>query len=72
MVHGFIDNQMFADWMKKLKDKYLEYEDINVLLVYWPKCNFFPYGQACVNTRVVGAMVAIQIQNFCKDKGILF
>lgn len=62
IVHGFLDNQALGHWMKDMKDRFLEEGDYNVIIVDWSKGNSLPYGQATVNTRVAGAMVAIQIQ----------
>ena len=44
-----------------MKDAFLTASDVNVIIVDWSKGNKFPYGQAAANTRVVGAMIAIQI-----------
>lgn len=70
IVHGFIDNRMFGEWMSQLKDRFLEYDDLNVIVVDWSKGNGLPYGQASVNTRVTGAMLGIQIETICRTKNV--
>ena len=45
IVHGFIDNQLFGEWMRHMKDEFLMADDYNVVLVDWSHGNFFPYGQ---------------------------
>ncbi|KAI2804432.1 Lipase [Blomia tropicalis] len=68
-THGYIDSVKFGPYMEEMKDEYLEIEDINFIVVDWSRANGPIYGQAVVNTRVVGAMIAIQIQQFIKIKG---
>ncbi|CAG2182438.1 unnamed protein product, partial [Oppiella nova] len=35
IVHGFLDNQLFGDWMRQMKDEFLFAGDYNVFLVDW-------------------------------------
>ncbi len=35
IIHGFIDNQLFGDWMRKMKDEFLIAGDYNVIIVDW-------------------------------------
>lgn len=65
LIHGYINSENEAvqdeeSWMVPLKDAMLRHADLNVILVYWR--NRFPYERSSVNTRVVGPMVAVQIQ----------
>ncbi|KAI7685837.1 Pancreatic triacylglycerol lipase, partial [Sarcoptes scabiei] len=66
IVHGFIDSSSSGHWMRDVKDKYLEIEDTNVIICDWSRANFFPYTVATANTRVVGPMIGIVIQQLCK------
>ena len=63
LVHGFLDNQLFGKWMKDMKDSFLIEEDCNVIIVDWSKGNLPPYTLATANTRVIGALLALFIQN---------
>lgn len=47
IVHGFIDNRSFGDWMDKLKNAFLRRKNLNVIIVEWKNGNFFPYVQVC-------------------------
>lgn len=49
-----------------MKDRWLDYENCNVIIVDWTRGAGGLYHQAIVNARVVGAMVGIQI-NFLVD-----
>lgn len=66
IIHGYInsegENEARDDesWMIPLKDAMLKHADMNVILVFWR--NRFPYERSTINTRVIGPMVAIQIQ----------
>lgn len=61
IVHGFLDMQYFATWMKTLKDELLKNDNYNVIIVDWSGGNQLPYTQAVANTRVVGAEIAFLI-----------
>ncbi|KAJ6221998.1 hypothetical protein RDWZM_000543 [Blomia tropicalis] len=68
-IHGFLDNIKFGNLIDEFKNLYLENEDINMFIVDWSRANSNPYGQAVVNSRVVGPMIAIQIQGFVREHG---
>jgi pancreatic triacylglycerol lipase len=63
IIHGFIDNQLFGDWMRTMKDEFLIAGDYNIIIVDWSGGNGLPYGQATANTRVVGPVVAMLIED---------
>ena len=67
IIHGFLDNQLFGKWMQTLKDEFLMLGQFNVIIVDWSGGNGLPYGQATVNTRVVGAVIA----NLIKSLGVI-
>lgn len=67
IIHGFLDNQLFGKWMQTLKDEFLILGEFNVIIVDWSGGNGLPYGQATVNTRVVGAVIA----NLIKSLGVI-
>lgn len=64
IIHGYMENRsvLTARWMNKLKNGLLHYGAFNIFLVAWQKGNGIIYDQAAVNTRVIGPMVALQIQ----------
>ncbi|CAF0903028.1 unnamed protein product [Brachionus calyciflorus] len=69
VVHGFLDNAL-SDWLLEIKDNFLKLEDTNVILINWNKGNFFPYGQAATNTRVVGAEIAVLVNHLIENYGL--
>lgn len=66
IIHGYIDNQLFGEWMRIMKDEFLMHGDYNIILVDWSGGNGLPYTQATSNTRVVGAEIAFLV-NYLKD-----
>ena len=62
LIHGFHNTVDNASWTVAMKDRWLDYDDLNVIIVDWTRGARGLYHQAIVNARVVGAMVAIQIQ----------
>ncbi|KAL8596193.1 hypothetical protein ACOMHN_021233 [Nucella lapillus] len=58
IVHGFIDNTGFGNWMQDMASELLQEGDYNVVIVDWAFGSLSLYGQATANTRVVGAMIA--------------
>jgi len=69
IVHGFVQ-RFTIEWVHEMKSRYLSYRDLNVIVLDWSRGNRPPYGQASANTRVVGAMIAIQIRLLCSLKNI--
>ena len=63
IVHGFIDDLIIGGWMRKIKDEMLKIGKFNIIIVDWSQGNEPPYGQATVNTRVVGAQIANLIED---------
>ncbi|XP_054152605.1 pancreatic triacylglycerol lipase-like [Oppia nitens] len=61
IIHGFVDNIILGQWMHQLKDQLLKQEDCNVFLVDWKGGNGWPYEQAVANTRVVGPVLGLFI-----------
>ena len=49
--------------MRKIKDEMLKIGKFNIIIVDWSDGNEPPYGQATVNTRVVGALIANLIED---------
>ncbi len=68
IVHGFIDDLIVGGWMRHIKDEFLKKAKYNIIIVDWSLGNEPPYGQATVNTRVVGAVTA----NLIKDLNVRF
>lgn len=68
IIHGFLDNQWLGPWMRTVKDEFLIHGDMNVVIVDWSGGNSLPYGQATVNTRIVGAVIA----NLIKSLQVIF
>ncbi|RWS28300.1 pancreatic triacylglycerol lipase-like protein [Leptotrombidium deliense] len=66
IIHGYIDNLWFGEWMRKMKDEFLIKDEYNVILVDWSKGNLPPYPQAVSNARVVGAVIAFFV-NYLKE-----
>ncbi|XP_054152604.1 pancreatic triacylglycerol lipase-like [Oppia nitens] len=63
VIHGFVDNILLGQWMHQLKDELLKREDCNVFLVDWKGGNGWPYEQAVANTRVVGPVLGLFIND---------
>lgn len=55
--------------MGKMKDKWLEKLDANVIIVDWSGGNLPPYGQATANTRVVGPLIGLLIETIGEATG---
>ncbi|XP_054152603.1 pancreatic triacylglycerol lipase-like [Oppia nitens] len=70
IIHGFLDNTYLGKWMTKLKDELIRREDCNVFLVDWMNGNSFPYTLATANTRVVGPVIALFINELKKISGL--
>ncbi|XP_015903187.1 pancreatic lipase-related protein 2-like [Parasteatoda tepidariorum] len=66
IIHGFIDSKYYGKWMESLKDHILLSNDFNVIIVDWSKGNTLPYTKATANCRVVGAEIALLIENLIK------
>lgn len=66
IVHGFVDNTDFGNWMQDMASELLHEGDYNVVIVNWLFGSINLYGQATANTRVVGAMIA-QLINFLQN-----
>lgn len=62
ITHGFQDTIDNASWTMAMKNRWLDYDNLNVVLVDWKVGASAPYPEAVLNTRVVGALVASQIQ----------
>jgi len=45
-------------WLITLKDKLLQRDDLDIIIVNWSKGAKVPYEQAAGNTRMVGAQMA--------------
>ncbi|XP_054152598.1 pancreatic triacylglycerol lipase-like [Oppia nitens] len=63
IIHGFFDNQIVGQWMRDLKTEFLKSSDCNVFLVDWSGGNGMPYVQATANTKVVGPVLALFIED---------
>jgi pimeloyl-ACP methyl ester carboxylesterase len=70
IVHGFLNDPNTNDWLKNMKDELLKAGDYNVIIVNWSAGNKPPYTRASANTRVVGAQLALVIQELIKSKGV--
>lgn len=57
IVPGFNNNIDNAKYLTKMKNEFLKYEDLNVIIVDWRKGNGLPYSQAVANVRITGMMV---------------
>jgi len=68
IVHGFIDDLIIGGWMRHIKDEFLKKGKYNIIIIDWSLGNEPPYGQATVNTRIVGALTA----NLIKDLNVCF
>ncbi|KAI2799790.1 hypothetical protein BLOT_014217 [Blomia tropicalis] len=70
VIHGFRDGEQIGyRWMKKMSDRMLERENVNVILVDWYAGSFGMYGQAMVNTQIVGAMLGNLISMLANSFG---
>ncbi|XP_064487806.1 pancreatic triacylglycerol lipase-like [Ornithodoros turicata] len=58
VVHGYMDNIVIGKWLFDMRDKILQAEDANVIIVDWKGGNLLPYPRATANTRVAGAEIA--------------
>ncbi|KAI1304177.1 Inactive pancreatic lipase-related protein 1 [Halotydeus destructor] len=65
IIPGWFDSRETTLWMQSMKDAFLQYTDVNVIIVEWT--NLTPYMIAAANTRVVGAEVA-NVVNFLIEK----
>ncbi|XP_054165873.1 pancreatic lipase-related protein 2-like [Oppia nitens] len=70
IIHGFLDNQLFGEWMRKMKDTFLESNDYNVFIVDWSGGNGLPYTQATANTKVVGPVIGLFINDLKTTKNL--
>ncbi|GBM18041.1 Pancreatic triacylglycerol lipase [Araneus ventricosus] len=69
IIHGFMDSELYGDWMVDMKDEFLMYDDCNIIIVDWSGGNKPPYYQATANTRVVAAEVAQVVKALEKHFG---
>ncbi len=70
LIFGWTNTVTKDNWTTKMKNKILQNQDANVIIVDWAKGASGTYFQAMVNTRVIGAMVAAQIESIQKAKNI--
>ncbi|XP_059166669.1 inactive pancreatic lipase-related protein 1-like [Physella acuta] len=70
LAHGFLDNISETPYQKDLKDELLKYGDFNVIIVDWAKGNRPPYTQATANTRIVGAQIALLVNQLIRTSNM--
>ncbi|CAF1141074.1 unnamed protein product [Rotaria sordida] len=68
LVHGFLDS-INSTWWSEMKDAFLQAEDCNVILTDWSRANYFPYTKATANAQVVGAVIALLVNEMIKAHG---
>lgn len=69
IIHGYLYDGKLDKWMFDMKNRLLRSrssEELNVIVVNWSRGSPILYGQATVNARLVGAMVAVQIEIICR------
>ena len=73
IVHGYLDDSL-AYWMNDMKDKLLQLDDFNVILVDWSGSQLLLTGSragyplSVANTRVVGAEIGELIKALPVDR----
>lgn len=65
IIHGFF-GKLNNDWIRNIRDQYLKYYDVNVIVVEWTKGAGLPYTQATANTRLVGVQTEILVRAMVK------
>ena len=71
ITHGWRGSSQ-ESWLHKLKNSLLNVEDLNVIIVGWPGGAKTEYTQAVANTRVIGIMIGILIENLANKFNISF
>ncbi|OXU17332.1 hypothetical protein TSAR_015634 [Trichomalopsis sarcophagae] len=73
LVHGFMSSGK-EQWLVDMKDAFLKYDDVNVIVVDWQKgSNTWNYIAAAANTQIVGQQIAslfAHIRQFQFDKNV--
>lgn len=68
IIHGF-GNTGKSEWVVKMKDALLAYDNVNVIVVDWKADS--GYEQAVANTQVVGAVTANLIGKLMSEKSAM-
>ncbi|XP_047498306.1 pancreatic triacylglycerol lipase-like isoform X1 [Penaeus chinensis] len=56
LTHGYLEHGD-KRWLKNMKEEYLLYDDLNVVVVDWLSGSGPPYTQAVANIRLIGAII---------------
>ncbi|OTF75485.1 hypothetical protein BLA29_011793, partial [Euroglyphus maynei] len=65
LIHGWRGDSQ-ESWLSTLKDTLLKAKDLNVIIVGWPGGAKNLYTQSVSNTRIIGIMMGILIENLAQ------
>ena len=69
VIHGWIDGDAIAPWLREMAQQFLVEEDCNAIVVDWHGGGRRLYGQSAADTRVAGAVIAQLIEVLQKELG---
>lgn len=69
IVHGFFNNARM-NWIKNMKNAFLDNENFNVIAVDWSGGSGLPYTLATSNTQVVGIEIALLVQALIEQRNV--
>jgi hypothetical protein len=71
IVHGSFDGLDFGHWMRDMKQRFLDVEDSNIIVVDWSSAASNSNALTrLTNARVVGHQIAMILQNFIQYRGM--
>lgn len=59
----------FTDWQERMQEKWLQLENVNVILVAWPGGNFGYYDAAVANSKVVARQITVLLHYLAELNG---
>ena len=71
IVHGSFDGQDFGHWMRDMKQRILDVEDSNVIIVDWSAAAALSNANVrLTNSRIVGHQIAMIVHNLIQTQGL--
>lgn len=69
IVGGFLSKAL-CEWQTKMRNLWLEIEDVNVIIIGWDKGNRWHYGNAVANTKVVARQFVVFMHYIGQINGV--
>ncbi|XP_071536367.1 pancreatic triacylglycerol lipase-like isoform X2 [Panulirus ornatus] len=70
LTHGYLEHGD-KRWLKKMVQEFLQYDDLNVVVLDWLSASGPPYTQAVANIRLLGAILGHFLLDLKETVGVL-